>query len=67
MFLGDSELVTISNFSGKVMDEMGAFRVGVAVITVHTLSGTEYGTMTDVKIIPVFMNASLGEPCNVTF
>jgi hypothetical protein len=59
--------VTTSSMSGIVADEKGEPLIGASVVAIHTPSGTEYGTITDVKGNYRIVNMRPGGPYTVSF
>ena len=58
--------ITTSSMSGKIMDSNGEPLIGATVIAVHTPSGTEYGTITNVNGQYSIFNMRVGGPYKVT-
>lgn len=58
--------ITTSGMSGIVADPTGEALIGAAVIAVHTPSGTQYGTTTDLKGHYRLANMRVGGPYELT-
>lgn len=58
--------ITTSSMSGKIMDSNGEPLIGATVIAVHSPSGTEYGTITNVNGQYSIFNMRVGGPYKVT-
>ncbi len=63
--MGLTAQVTTSGISGHVTDASGAPVVGAAIVVVHTPSGTEYATVSDVKGQFRLVNLRPGGPYDV--